>query len=86
MAAPESCERRGRSAVGGSSFLTRAAQFHGETAAKCLVSIPFFQKIETVPLVWCSWCRDRPSPTSPLMGPDSFQWCPATGQGATGTN
>ena len=20
------------------------------------------------------------------MGPDSFQWCPATGQGATGTN
>ena len=20
------------------------------------------------------------------MGPDSFQWCPATGQGSTGTN
>jgi len=20
------------------------------------------------------------------MGPDSFQWCPVTGQGATGTN
>ena len=20
------------------------------------------------------------------MGPDSFQWCPATGQGTTGTN
>jgi len=20
------------------------------------------------------------------MGPESFQWCPATGQGATGTN
>jgi len=20
------------------------------------------------------------------MGPDSFQWCPATGQGAMGTN
>jgi len=22
----------------------------------------------------------------PLLGPDSFQWCPSTGQGATGTN
>jgi len=21
-----------------------------------------------------------------MMGPDSFQWCPLTGQGATGTN
>jgi len=21
-----------------------------------------------------------------MMGPDSFQWCPATGEGAMGTN
>jgi len=56
---------------------TGASLLRGEAEGAGLVQ-PGGEKAESGPYIFRVGVR--------RMGPDSFQWCPATGQGATGTN